>query len=187
MRKIILFGDSITAGYEDGITDFRLNEEIEEKYPDLEVINAGIPGDTTAGALLRVATHVLRYEPDLITIFFGANDVSILSGISIDTYEENLVALIKKIGAEKIILIGVPFANQVYYEKERPLSRIQAYNQRVEKIASKYHINYINLLDEMQRREPLTLIQEDGLHFSRLGYKLLGELINEEIRKKEEK
>lgn len=187
MRKIILFGDSITAGYEDGLTDFRLNEEIEKKYPEFEVINAGIPGDTTRGALLRVQEHVLRYDPDLVTVFFGANDVSTVTGLSVEEYRQNLIELIEMIGSEKIILIGIPYADQRYYQLERPRTRLNEFNQIAEDLSKKLGCNYINLLEKMLAKEPLTFIQQDGLHFSREGYQLLGTLINEEIRKKENK
>ena len=100
MKKIILFGDSITAGYEDGVTDFRLNEEIEAIFTDVEVINAGIPGDTSQGALKRVKNHVLKYEPDIVTVFFGANDASKISGLDINSYQENILALVRLIGPE---------------------------------------------------------------------------------------
>lgn len=187
MKKIILFGDSITAGYENGVTDFRLNEEIEAVFTDIEVINAGIPGDTSQKALMRVESHVLKYEPDIVTVFFGANDVSKISGLGINSYQENLLSLVRQIGPEKVILIGVPYANQVYYKQERPMSRIKNFNEVAKKIAQTQKINYINLLNEMIKEEPLELLQEDGLHFSRKGYQLLGKLINQELRKKEVK
>lgn len=185
MLKIILFGDSITAGYEDGVTDFRLNEEIEAVYPNIEVINAGIPGDTTRGALNRLEAHVLKYQPNLVVVFFGANDVSNEIGLSIEDYTRHLEELVQAIGPLKTILIGVPYADQRIYDKERPLIKIEAFNQSVQKIAQAYEVAYINILDKMLENDALTYLQEDGLHFSRKGYQLLGHLINEEIKKKE--
>lgn len=187
MKKIILFGDSITAGYEDGVTDFRLNEEIEAIFTDVEVINAGIPGDTSQGALKRVKNHVLKYEPDIVTVFFGANDASKISGLDINSYQENILSLVRLIGPEKVILIGIPYANQKYYKEERPMSHLESFNEVVKEIAQRQKINYINLLAEMTKKEPLELLQGDGLHFSRKGYQLLGKLINNELRKKEVK
>lgn len=185
MLKIILFGDSITAGYEDGVTDFRLNEEIEAVYPNIDVINAGIPGDTTCGALNRLEAHILKYQPNLVVVFFGANDVSNVMGVRIEDYMRNLQEIVQAIGPSKTILIGPPFADQRIYDKERPLVQIKAFNQAVQKIAQDYQVAYINLLDKMLESDALTYLQEDGLHFSRKGYQLLGHLINEEIKKKE--
>ena len=186
MEKIIFLGDSITAGYENGVTDFRLNEEIEAAFPNLETINAGIPGDTTEGALKRVEKHVIKYNPDLVTVFFGANDVSNVTGITLEAYKKNMYALVEKIGPEKIILIGPPYADQKQYEKERNINQIKAFNEVVQMISQEKEITYIDLLAEMLKSEPTNYLQSDGLHFSRAGYTLLGQLINEAIRQKKE-
>ena len=185
MLKIILFGDSITAGYENGLTDFRLNELLESQNPDIKTINAGIPGDTTEGALKRVDAHVLKYQPDIVTVFFGANDVATYSGITKELYETNLRELIARIGEEKVILIGPPFARQGHYEAlERPLINIEEFNQKVQIIAEEKGVSYINLLEVMLEKEAEHYLQSDGLHFSMAGYQLLGDLIHEKIKEK---
>ena len=47
-------------------------------YPSVtvNVINAGISGDNTAGGLSRVQRDVLRHEPDLCVVCYGLNDCS---------------------------------------------------------------------------------------------------------------
>lgn len=187
MTKIILFGDSITAGYENGLTDFRLNDGIEKKFADVEVINAGIPGDNTSGAVNRVQDHVLKYNPDIVVIFFGANDAAVHSGVSVSEYKNNLESLIEDIGSEKVILIGGPFALQeVKYGLDRPLESIQKFSDTAEAVAKENEVTFVNFLSEMLSRNPEELLQEDGLHFSREGYALLIELINQEIAIKKE-
>lgn len=188
MTKIILFGDSITAGYENGLTDFRVNEGIEEKFPDVEVINAGIPGDNTNGAVARVQDHVVKYQPNIVVIFFGANDAAIHSGVSVSDYQQNLELLIKMIGSKKVILIGGPFALQEdKYGLDRPLKNIEAFSQVAEVVAKENQVPFVNILEEMLSRNPEELLQDDGLHFSDQGYALLIKLINQEIAKKRDK
>jgi len=188
MTKLILFGDSLTAGYESGVTDFRVNEGIEREFYDVEVINAGIPGDTTKGAVLRVESHVLKYKPDLVVVFFGANDVALNSGVSLLDYKENLTRLIKQIGFEKVILIGGPFtAQEEKYGLDRPLEKIKQYSQMAEIIAEKNQVVFIDLFNKMLENEnPNELLQQDGLHFSKKGYQLLISLINQAIKDKRE-
>jgi len=53
MAKIILFGDSITAGYSKGKVTDQLTRRIKASFPAADVVNAGIPGETTREALLR--------------------------------------------------------------------------------------------------------------------------------------
>lgn len=74
-KPLILFGDSLTAGYLDGEITDELTKRLAAVFPEVPVVNAGIPGDTTTGALIRLHDHVLRYDPKLVTVFFGANDV----------------------------------------------------------------------------------------------------------------
>lgn len=71
-RNIICFGNSITFGY---------GAESRENYPlllsklvGIEVINAGVNGDTAANALARIETDVLTREPLLVIVEFGGND-----------------------------------------------------------------------------------------------------------------
>lgn len=93
---ILCLGDSLTAGY-------RLDEG--EAYPalveararadglDWRVINAGVSGDTTTGALRRL-DWALKAKPDALFIALGGNDG--LRGIEPARTQENLVALIAR-------------------------------------------------------------------------------------------
>lgn len=83
--RIVAFGDSITHGSVNiGEMDFesvyhnRLRKKINAlgSYYPVNVINAGIGGDTAAKALDRMESQVLIYCPDLVIVCFGLNDVS---------------------------------------------------------------------------------------------------------------
>ncbi|MGO3733365.1 MAG: SGNH/GDSL hydrolase family protein [Vagococcus sp.] len=188
MRKIILFGDSITAGYEKGEIDTRLNELIMPFFPEYDVVNAGIPGDTTKDALKRVKAHVCQYNPEYVTVFFGANDVSKTRYVSEYAFEKNLETIIQQIGIEKVILIGVPYADQLIYEKEHPIEKIRLYNMITRRIAREKDIPFINMLEFMlSEKDPRVWLQSDGLHFSEKGYMLLGSQIVDALKKKEGK
>ena len=77
---IVAMGDSLTAGY--GVA-------IEESYPALlekklraaghpyQVINAGVSGETSSGALSRLE-WVLTMKPDIVILETGANDVMVV-------------------------------------------------------------------------------------------------------------
>ncbi|MGX4686889.1 SGNH/GDSL hydrolase family protein [Vagococcus sp. JNUCC 83] len=186
MKKIILFGDSITAGYKNGEIDTILNTKMMSLLnKKVEIINAGIPGDTTKGAISRFKDHVVSYEPDIVTIFFGANDAEKLSGISLMQYEDNLSYLVEQIGPKKVVLIGPPYAHQMMYQHERPLVNLMQYNNAAQRVASLFDVNYIDILGEMIASEaPTKYLQSDGLHFSDDGYNLLAKLIVETIKER---
>lgn len=182
MKKIILFGDSITAGYKDGEIDVILNERIAENI-DIEasITNAGIPGDTTRDALKRVNAHVLRYTPDIVTVFFGANDVFEINQVSIETYKKNLSDLIDSIGSDKVLLFGPPYRVR---EESEEIGRLVQYNQGAREVALAKNCRFIDVLRKMQEiPNPTQYLQSDGLHFSEEGYVFLGKLMAKEINK----
>ena len=81
-KRLIIFGDSLVAGYglpsEEGFTG-QLQTRLEDEALAIEVINAGVSGDTSAGGLARLDWS-LAEKPDYILIVLGGNDL--LRGIN---------------------------------------------------------------------------------------------------------
>ena len=82
---IVAFGDSVTHGaVGQGEMDYenvywnRLKRKIYAKraYMPVNVINAGIGGDTASRAVARMEKQVLAHNPDLVIVSFGLNDVN---------------------------------------------------------------------------------------------------------------
>jgi acyl-CoA thioesterase-1 len=106
---VLFFGTSLTAGY--GLNPEQAFPALIEKKAQAEgipitVVNAGLSGETTAGAARRI-DWVLRTPADLVVIEAGANDA--LRGLSPDAARTNLervIAVVKqKQPAAKIVLI----------------------------------------------------------------------------------
>ena len=100
--RIVGFGDSLMAGYGlnagEGFTD-KLQAALRARGHDVEVINAGVSGDTTSGGLARLDWSV----PDganLVILELGANDM--LRGIPPAVVEKNLDAMLAKLKARNI-------------------------------------------------------------------------------------
>lgn len=71
------------------------------------VVNASIPGDTTAGGLARLPEDLKRYHPAIVIIALGGNDG--LQGLPPEQMRSNLarmVALVRGAGA-RALLVGV--------------------------------------------------------------------------------
>jgi lysophospholipase L1-like esterase len=81
--RVVCLGDSTTLGiWVEGPGEMRADEP----YPDelerlaradglpVEVINAGVLGQTTAAALVQLLTQVVALEPDVVTVRLGNND-----------------------------------------------------------------------------------------------------------------
>lgn len=97
--KVIVFGDSLIAGYgllkEDGFVN-QLQNKINYSKINLELTNSGVSGETSTGLLNRFK-WVLEEEYDAVIISIGANDA--LRGINpIITYRniENILIYLKK-------------------------------------------------------------------------------------------
>ncbi|WP_397536931.1 GDSL-type esterase/lipase family protein [Rummeliibacillus pycnus] len=182
--KIVCFGDSITAR-EEGYPKPMLTTMLEQKLTEHLFINAGVRGDTTVTAVERLENDVLKRNPDLVTILFGANDSAAHKLVRLEDYEENLRFFVKKIGAKKVILIS-PAPVDEALQPHRSNARIKAYGDTVKKISDEIGCNFIDffsaLYERSNYREILIGIKNDGLHFGEEGYQLLSNMIAKEIR-----
>ncbi|NBW65151.1 arylesterase [bacterium] len=99
--RVLFLGTSLTAGY-------GLDDPAHDSWPaviqqiadslrvPLEVVNAGLSGETSAGALRRT-DWLLKQHADLVVIETGANDG--LRGLNPDSTAANLRAIVGKIRA----------------------------------------------------------------------------------------
>ena len=65
MKKLILFGDSLLAGYIDGHATNIVTQGLQEKLPNFTIINNSVPGSTTEmprGSVVAVGSNVRLLE-----------------------------------------------------------------------------------------------------------------------------
>ena len=75
--RLLVLGDSLTAGYglyADQTFPYRLEVTLRKMRVHIEVLNAGVSGDTTAGGLARI-DWVLQSKPTHVILQLGANDM----------------------------------------------------------------------------------------------------------------
>ncbi len=106
---IACFGDSITAGYglEAGTTyPDVLQKLVDEAGYKYRVVNLGISGDTTQGALDRIST-VLELKPKVTILEIGGNDG--LRGISLLRTRDHLAQLAARLksSGSKVLIAGI--------------------------------------------------------------------------------
>jgi lysophospholipase L1-like esterase len=73
--RIFTLGDSCTFGDWDISYAAYLGEKLNSASQSYEVINAGIEGYNSEYALGRLQEDILKYQPDLVTIYIGWNDL----------------------------------------------------------------------------------------------------------------
>jgi lysophospholipase L1-like esterase len=78
--RIVFLGDSLTEGV-DGASYLRLLRERIAHDPllrDIELINAGVGGDTVVNLPRRVSRDVVPLQPNWVVVFIGVNDCATL-------------------------------------------------------------------------------------------------------------
>jgi lysophospholipase L1-like esterase len=109
-KNIICFGDSLTYGTGSSKKGMDYPSQL-SRIIGRPVINAGIPGDTTARALERLEEDVLSRSPRIVLITLGGNDLK--NRVPKETTFKNLRVIIESIqntGALVIVAgIDIPF------------------------------------------------------------------------------
>ena len=97
MVGVVILGDSLTAGLgllvEESFPSRLQMLFVEEGYEEVEIMNAGVSGDTTAGGLRRVDS-VLTPEVRIAVVALGGNDA--LRGLSVADTRQNLKGIIDR-------------------------------------------------------------------------------------------
>jgi acyl-CoA thioesterase-1 len=100
-ENIICFGDSLTAG-----TGAASGMDYPNQLARMiggSVINAGVPGDTTAVALARLERDVLSRSPRIVLITLGGNDLK--NGVTRSAFSKNLKSIIEQVQSRGALMI----------------------------------------------------------------------------------
>jgi lysophospholipase L1-like esterase len=103
---IVAFGDSLTHGT--GASSDTAYPAVLATLTGRTVVNAGVPGDTTASALERLPGVLAEHQPRLVLLCLGGNDM--LRKHPESATENNLRLLVQTIRASgaEVMLIAVP-------------------------------------------------------------------------------
>lgn len=157
--RLVFLGDSLTAGYGlDAPEAFPslIQERIQAKGWTWTVVNAGVSGDTTAGALRRL-DRIFRRKVDVLFVCLGANDG--LRGLPPEASERNLRAIVaraKREGAQ-VVLAGMRLPENYGPDYRTRFEAMYARIARQERVALLPF-----LLEGVALRPELN--QNDGIH-----------------------
>jgi lysophospholipase L1-like esterase len=157
--KIIAFGDSITEGV--GGNGKGYPELVGERI-GIQIINAGISGNTTADGAARLETDVINKSPDIVLVALGGND-ALRKNPEEETFANlrNIIDRIQSTGA-MTILIGV---------RGRALS--DPYEERFKLLAEETGSYYVpNILDGLFANPKY---MSDAVHPNSAGYEKIAD------------
>ncbi|RMD46550.1 MAG: arylesterase, partial [Alphaproteobacteria bacterium] len=124
--RVVALGDSLTQGYGlpagQGFVP-QLERWLRERGHDVELVNAGVSGDTTAGGRARIG-WTLAGGADALIVALGGNDV--LRGLPPEEARANLEAILAEAEARGIpvLLIGIDAPGNYGPDYERAFEAI---------------------------------------------------------------
>lgn len=167
---IVAFGDSLTQGFvlsEKDAYPARLEEKLMAEGHAVKVINAGVNGETSSGALSRVH-WILKLRPDIVILETGANDG--FRGIKPDLIEKNIreiVRILKENGVT-VILAGMQMLSNLGEEYTTAFKAIYP------RVAREQELILIPFFLEGVAGEP-ALNLPDGIHPTAEGHRMVAD------------
>jgi acyl-CoA thioesterase-1 len=103
---VLALGDSITHGT--GATPDTSYPAVLAQLTGWNVINAGVPGDTSAQALERLPGLLAQHAPQLVLVSIGGNDL--LRQMPVDRLRENVrsICRLALAAGAQVLLVAVP-------------------------------------------------------------------------------
>src|SRR6185295_14665982 len=170
--KIVALGDSLTAGRgvgEDLAWPALVQKRLDADRLEYTVVNAGVSGDTSSGALRRYE-RALEGDVRVLIIALGANDG--LRGAPVSRLQENLARIIEDAQARGIAVLLCQMETLPIHGWDYTIAFHKAYAE----LAARYTVPLVPffLLNVIGNPE---LMQPDRAHPNAAGHRAIAEKI----------
>ena len=170
---VVCLGDSLTEGYGlapessyPALVQTRLRRQ---GWPDLEIVNAGISGSTSASGRARLEWQ-LRRKPDVLLVALGANDG--LRGTDLDTTRANLAGIIDLALEHDILVLLAGMKLPPNYGPDYT----EQFQSMFADLAREKSVAYLPFLLAGVAAQP-ELNLPDGIHPNAAGYEIVAETV----------
>lgn len=177
--RLLLLGDSLTAGY--GLPSAqafpaRLDAWLKQAGMDVEVINAGVSGDTSAGGLARLDWAIGATPPSHAIVALGANDG--LRGLPAATLEQNIDRIVERLKARgvKVLIAGM------YAPRNLGRDYAVGFDAAFERVARRHEVPLYPFFLDGVAADP-ALNQRDGIHPNARGVEVMVSRIGPHVRR----
>jgi acyl-CoA thioesterase I len=158
---VLALGDSITFGT--GATPETSYPAVLAQLTGWEVANAGVPGDTSAGALARLPALLEKHSPRLVLVSIGGNDF--LRRLPAAETLANVRAICQQSRASgaQVLLVGIPDASPLA-AATRSLGDHALYQQLADELKLPLHkAGWSTVLND-------PALRSDPIHANAAGY-----------------
>lgn len=183
--RVTALGDSLTQGYglpaDEGFVPV-LEAWLRDRGHGVEVINAGVSGDTTAGGLARIE-WTLADAPDALIVALGGNDL--LRGLDPATSRANLDGILAAADAAgvPVLLAGLPAPGNYGPEFKRDFEAM--YAELAADWGAIYVPDFLGPIGEKasQGMSLADLMQDDRIHPNAEGVRQIVAAIGPEVER----
>lgn len=166
--RIVVLGDSLVAGYQlppgEGFPA-QLQKSLDRRNIDVQIISAGVSGDTTTGGLARIDWSVPD-GIDGVILELGANDA--MRGVPVERARQNLDDMLKIFDRRRIavLLVGMRAPPNMGEDYQ------QAFDAIYPALARKYEVVFYPFFLDGVAADP-SLNLADGIHPNEAGIAIM--------------
>ncbi len=189
-KTVIFLGDSLTAGVGAKSEQNLLAVKVRQIYFSSEnvyLINSGNPGARVSD-LIVISENLKSHNTDLTVIFIGINDL--FNRTSLDLFKQDLSSTVQnmKANSKRVVLLTIPFLGT---SQSVPVPfdsiynyQLNRYNSVIKDVGHVLNVETIDLytLTQGKLTDP-KFFAEDYFHPSDEGYKVLADIIANELKK----
>jgi lysophospholipase L1-like esterase len=161
--------------------------DLEESFPEFDVINRGFGGSQTIDSVHFADRIVIKHAPDVVLLYAGDNDIA--AGKTPKQVFEDFEAFVAKVHAAlpetKIVYIAIKpsVARWNLVEDMRAANALIAAETEKHDLLAFVDIDPLMLGEDGKPREDYLLA--DGLHLTKDGYKVWAEVVRPHLKAKD--
>lgn len=196
--KIVCLGDSFTSGY--GVMHEQCWVSLTASETGFELINRGIPGDTTGGMAARLEHDILEHDvlqhaPDAALIIGGANDLMTYGSIEIS--RSNYISMTDTLIACGIQpVIGAPNPCDVrsiqppwslFYDFRYYNDIMEEFTEWQKAFAEENSFRQLDIFNGFSKEleglgeNEISSLYLDGLHLKPQGHRIVADIVSAEL------
>lgn len=180
MKRIVLIGDSIRMGYQEGVRE-RLAGVADVWGPKEN-------GGTSDNVLAHLDEWAVRRQPDVVHVNCGLHDIRTEPGrdasVPLDRYTDNVRSILTRLRAETeatVVWALTTPVNEERHNRNRPFDRFErcvlACNGAASAIARELGIAVDDLHSAVVAAGADDLLSDDGVHFTAEGCAFLADSV----------